>query len=166
MTDFQPTTVVVQRVLPASPDAVFNEWIDAEGLADWVCPAPARATNVELDPRVGGRLRIDIREGGVPFHVVGTYLVLDRPRRLQFTWSCSTWVDPTVESVVTVTLEPHDGMDTLMTIHHALLPPDQVSNHEYGWTVVAGELDDVLRRRTEGPGFSRGADPTVRTGDK
>jgi uncharacterized protein YndB with AHSA1/START domain len=111
-------------------------------------PRPARATNIELDPRVGGRLRIDICENGVPFHVVGTYLVVDRPRRLQFTWTCSTWVDPDLETVVTVTLEPHDGIDTLMTIHHALLPSDQVSNHQHGWTAIAGQLDNALRRRT------------------
>jgi uncharacterized protein YndB with AHSA1/START domain len=154
VTALRPITAVVQRVLPAAPDVVFDEWLDPDALADWMCPRPARVTSIELDPRVGGRLRIDISENGVPFHVVGTYLDLDRPRRLQFTWSCSTWVDPNLETVVTVTLEPHDGSDTLMTIHHAVLPTDQVSSHESGWKAVAAQLEIALRRRTD-PGGSR-----------
>ena len=149
MTDLAPSTAVVQRVLPATPEVVFNEWVDAEAFADWMCPRPARATNIELDARVGGRVRIDIDENGVSFHVVGTYLVLDRPSRLQFTWSCSTWADPDLETVVTVTFEPHDGTDTLMTIHHALLPPDLVSNHEQGWSAIAAQLETSLRRASE-----------------
>src|SRR5262245_31055940 len=48
--------VVVERVLPACPGAVFHEWTDAESFAEWMCPRPARATRVELDARVGGAL--------------------------------------------------------------------------------------------------------------
>jgi uncharacterized protein YndB with AHSA1/START domain len=69
---------------------------------------------------------------------------------LQFTWSCSRWEDPTVESIVTVTLEPHGEGGTLMTIHHALLPPEQVANHGDGWTLIAEQLGDVLPRRHAG----------------
>ena len=83
----------------------LDEWLNPDALSDWMCPRPARATNIELDPTIGGRLRIDIEEDGVRFAVTGSYLELDRPRRLSFTWSCSTWPDPSVESLVTVTFE-------------------------------------------------------------
>jgi uncharacterized protein YndB with AHSA1/START domain len=84
-------TAVVQRVLPAPPDVVFEEWIDPDALAEWMCPRPARATNIDLEPAVGGSLRIDIEEAGVEFYVTGRYLELQRPQRLRLTWSCSTW---------------------------------------------------------------------------
>jgi uncharacterized protein YndB with AHSA1/START domain len=150
VTDPQPAAVV-QRVLPAAPSEVFAEWITPDALAEWMCPRPARATSVELDPRVGGRFRIDIEEQGVQFHVFGTYLDVAPPRLLRFTWGCSTWQDPNVESVVTVTLEPHGRIDTLMTIHHAQLPAQHVENHQRGWGVIAEQLEQVLERRRSAP---------------
>jgi len=137
-------TAVVRRMLPASPDAVYDEWLDPAALADWMCPRPARCRNVEMQPWVGGRLRIDISDSGAEFWVSGEYLVLDRPRRLSFSWSCSTWPDPSLTSVVHVFLEPRENEQTLMTIQHTLLPPGLVGQHQRGWTVIAHQLAEVL----------------------
>jgi uncharacterized protein YndB with AHSA1/START domain len=155
MTDLHATAAVVERVLPATPDEVFNEWVDPDALADWMCPRPAHATKIELDARVGGSLRIDIEEGDARLSVAGTYLQVAPPRLLQFTWSCSTWEDPTLESIVTVTLEPYGRLETLMIIHHALLPPEHVTNHAQGWTVIARQLGEVLPRRPSEPSRRR-----------
>jgi uncharacterized protein YndB with AHSA1/START domain len=70
-------------------------------------------------PAVSGRLRIDIEDGGTQFWVSGEYLVLDRPSRLSFSWSCST-------------------------IEHTLLPPGLVGQHERGCTAIAQQLADEL----------------------
>lgn len=146
-----PPAAVVQRVLPASPSEVFAEWVDPEALAEWMCPRPSRATKVALDPHVGGRYRIDIVESGTRFYVFGTYLEVVPPRLLRFSWGCSTWEDPTLESVVTVTLEPHGATDTLMTIDHAQLLPQYVENHERGWAAIAEQLGIVLELRPSAP---------------
>jgi uncharacterized protein YndB with AHSA1/START domain len=130
----------VERLLPASPAEVYDEWLDPDALSDWMCPRPARATNIDLDPRIGGRLRIDVVEDGVHFAVTGRYVELDRPRRLSFTWSCSTWPDPSLESLVTVTLESTGNNETWMTIHHALLPPELIDQHQSGWARIAEQL--------------------------
>jgi uncharacterized protein YndB with AHSA1/START domain len=123
---------------------VYDEWLDPEALSDWMCPRPARATCIDLEPIVGGKLRIDIEEEGDCFVVTGRYVELDPPRRLSFTWSCSTWNDPNRESVVDVILEPRGGNKTLMTIHHTLLPPEVVDQHELGWSRIAEQLDTEL----------------------
>jgi uncharacterized protein YndB with AHSA1/START domain len=135
----------VQRVLPAPPAAVWEEWLDAEGMAEWMCPRPARPTKIELDPRPGGQLRIDIDDEGAELSITGRYLELDEPRRLSFTWSCSTW-QPPANSVVTVTLTPHGDKQTLMTIHHAKLPPDVLDSHQNGWALIGEQLEDWLAR--------------------
>ncbi len=119
---------------------VYDEWLDPVALSDWMCPLPARATSIDVEPTVGGRLRIEIEENGVRFVVTGRYVELDRPFRLSFTWSCSTWPDPSVESLVTVTLEPHGDGETLMTIEHALVPPDLIDQHQSGWARIAKQL--------------------------
>jgi uncharacterized protein YndB with AHSA1/START domain len=144
----EPPAAVVRRVLPATPDVVYDEWLDADAFAEWMCPRPARATKIELDPRVGGRLRIDIDDCGFMLYVTGRYIDLDRPHRLAFTWKCSTWAPSDQDSVVTVTLEPQDDRHTLMTIHHALLPPELIGGHQQGWTRIAEQLDDILRARS------------------
>jgi uncharacterized protein YndB with AHSA1/START domain len=142
----EPVIAVVTRVLPATPEAVFDEWLDPEALRDWMCPRPAIAVGVELDPVVGGAVRLEIEQEGARVVVTGRFLEIDRPRRLAFTWKGSDWLDPSAESVVTVVLEPHaDG--TLMRILHELLPPDTVERHERGWALVARQLEDILKSR-------------------
>ena len=145
--DTDPATAVVRRVLPAPPEVVYDEWLDADGLAEWMCPRPARPTKIELEPRVGGRLRIDIDDQGFLLQVTGTYLDLRRPHQLRFTWKCSDWPDPDLESIVTVTLSPHGDGDTLMTIRHSLLPPEVSGAHRAGWGRVAVQLDGRLHHR-------------------
>jgi uncharacterized protein YndB with AHSA1/START domain len=135
---------IVRRLLPASPDVVYDEWLDPVALADWMCPRPARCRNVESEPRLGGRLRIDIEDDGTEYCVSGEYLVLDRPSRLSFSWSCSTWPDPSLKSVVNVLLEPRENAQTLMTIEHTLLPPGLVDQHERGWAAIAQQLAAAL----------------------
>jgi len=131
--------VLVERLVSAPPAVVYDEWLDAEALSDWMCPWPARATRIDLEPTIGGSLRIEIEENGVRFVVMGRFVELDRPRRLSFTWSCSNWPDPATESMVTVTLEPIND-ETFMTIRHAMLPPEFVNQHQAGWAQIAEQL--------------------------
>ena len=154
MTEMLGRTAVVRRLLPAAPDVVYGEWLDPDALADWMCPRPARCRNVESEARVGGRLRIDVEDGGAEFSITGEYLVLDRPHRLSFTWTCSTWPDPSLRSEVNVLLEARDGGQTLMTIEHTLLPPELVDQHERGWVTIADQLATELA--TVAPGSASG----------
>jgi uncharacterized protein YndB with AHSA1/START domain len=145
VTDLPAQAAVVRQRLPAPPDIVFDEWTDAARLAEWMCPRPARCLHVEADPRPGGRLMFDIEEEGKTFRVSGNYLTLERPHRVAFTWSCSTWPDPTIQTVVTVTIEPDGAGASIMTIEHELLPPALVPQHARGWTVISTQLRSHLR---------------------
>ena len=128
-----------------------------------MCPRPARCLNVEADPRIGGMLGFDI-EAGRTLRVSGNYLTLDRPHRVAFTWSCSTWPDPTLQTVVTVTIEPDGTEASIMTIEHELLSPALIQQHAHGWTVISVQLESRLwlteRNRSQGPWLSH-IDPTA-----
>jgi uncharacterized protein YndB with AHSA1/START domain len=137
--------VTVRRVLPAPPDIVYDEWLDPVGMLEWMCPRPAKAVKISLEPAVGGLLRIDIEDRGFSLYVSGMFTELDRPRRLRFTWSCSAWADPSVQSLVTVTLEDHGAGETMMTIEHEQLPPEEVDGHRHGWGTIAVQLGGVIR---------------------
>ncbi len=142
-----PRVAVVRRVLPAPPHVVFDEWLDPEGMTEWMCPRPARAVKIALEPAVGGALRIDIEDSGASLYVTGQFIELDRPRQLRFSWSCSDWADPTVQSEVTVILQDHGADQTLMTIEHEQLPADQVDPHQRGWDAIAAQLVEALGAR-------------------
>ena len=137
--------VTITRVLPAPPDIVYDEWLDPVGMLEWMCPRPARAVKISLEPSVGGPLRIDIEDSGFSLYVTGMFVELDRPRRLRFTWSCSAWADPSVQSLVTVTLEDHGAGETMMTIEHEQLPPEEADSHRSGWQAIANQLGDAVR---------------------
>jgi uncharacterized protein YndB with AHSA1/START domain len=137
-------TARVQRVLPAPPERVFAEWVDPDAITAWMCPRPARCLHAEIQPWEGGRLRFDIEDAGIEFSVVGQFTVVDRPHRLSFTWQCTTWPDPTAESLVVVSLDPHPDQQTLMTIEHILLPEGLAGQHETGWIAIAAQLEAAL----------------------
>ncbi|MFZ0172755.1 MAG: SRPBCC domain-containing protein [Acidimicrobiales bacterium] len=149
MSEPPPVVAVVRRVLPASPAVAYEAWLDVEAMAEWMCPYPARATRIELDARVGGRYVIDIEDEGFELSVAGEYLLLDRPHRLSFTWTSSTWTSGEPDSVVTVEFEPHGDDKTLMTIRHEQLPADVVDGHERGWALIAQQLEESMQSRLQ-----------------
>jgi uncharacterized protein YndB with AHSA1/START domain len=134
----------VQRVMPATPDVVFDEWLDPESLLEWMCPRPSRCVAVTVEPRVGGSVRLDVDNSGNSVLITGRFLAIDRPHLLRFTWSNSNWRDPTVVSVVNVAFEPFGDDRTLMSIDHSLLPPEEFDSFQNGWPRVCDQLGAFL----------------------
>lgn len=147
MTD--AVTVRVQRVMPAPPEVVFDEWLDPESLHEWMCPRPVRCVAITVEAQVGGKVRFDVDDSGTSVLITGQFLTIDRPRVLRFTWSNSNWSDPTVVSVVNVAFEPVGDDETLMSIEHSLLPATEFGDFHNGWILTAGQLAAVLERRRE-----------------
>ena len=117
----------VQRVMPAAPHVVFDQWLDPESLAEWMCPRPVRCVAIDLEPRVGGHVRFDVDDSGNLVLITGRFLVIDRPRMLRFTWSASDWPDPTMNSVVTVAFEPvKEHIGAIVHVDKAHLCDDEV----------------------------------------
>jgi hypothetical protein len=52
-----------------------------------------------------------------------------------------------VQSEVTVSLEDHGADQTLMTIEHVQLPPEQAGPHQRGWGAIAVQLAGALHAR-------------------
>lgn len=136
-------TAVVRRVIAAPPEVVYDEWLDPDALAEFICPHPTTPGPIEVDARLGGRLAIAMVDPGSVVQITGEFLELNRPHRLRFTWN--TTYDRGFKSVVTVTFEPHGDGQTLMTIEHAQLPVGTRDDHDRGWTLIAEQLDRKLQ---------------------
>jgi uncharacterized protein YndB with AHSA1/START domain len=132
------TSAIVERILPAPPEEVFDAWLDETALAAFICPAPGCATEISVDPKIGGSFRFLMTFPDHEIEVTGDYLALDRPERISFTWRCSDTGD--VESIVTVVFKAHPEGQTLMTITHSRQPVELVEKHRAGWQSVTEQL--------------------------
>jgi uncharacterized protein YndB with AHSA1/START domain len=132
----------VRRLLPAPPDRVYAAWTDPATLSRWL--SPIGRADAEIDPRVGGRLRVTMIGPDTRIEHTGEYRELVPGRRLVFTWQ-SPYTGPG-PSVVTVDLEATDG-GTSLTLAHERLPADQVESHGGGWGLILDRLAEELARR-------------------
>jgi len=137
----EPATVSVERRLAAPPEAVFDAWLDPEGLGQWLFRTPAgMLERVEVDPRVGGGFRVDERrEDGVAEHH-GEYVDLDRPRRLAFEF----WTSFSAERTrVTIDIAAAEG-GSLLTLTHEGVWADYEDRTRQGWTMILEGLERRL----------------------
>ncbi|KAA0111425.1 SRPBCC domain-containing protein [Mycolicibacterium sp. P1-5] len=141
----ETVTVLVQRVMPAPPEMVFDEWLDPEALKAWMCPDPVRVVDVTVEAREGGMVRFDVDDSGIRVLISGQFLTIDRPHQLRFTWSNSNWEDPTQTSIVNVTFERVGVDETLMSIEHSLLPTSEFGPFHSGWIATFEQLADRLK---------------------
>ena len=77
-------SVTVRREIAAPAEDLFDAWLDSRSLGSWLRPSGVRETRAETDPRVGGAFRIVMVDEESSAVHVGTYRVIDRPRRLVF----------------------------------------------------------------------------------
>jgi uncharacterized protein YndB with AHSA1/START domain len=136
--------VVVRRTIAASPEALFDAWLDPEALAEWMRPGAIMRAEVRTDARVGGSYEVIMHGESGPIPHRGVYRVIDRPRRLVFTWR-SPFTDET-DSLVTVDFRPQ-GQRTEVIVTHEQLPEAQVDAHTRGWTSAFEHLDHACTKR-------------------
>jgi uncharacterized protein YndB with AHSA1/START domain len=133
------SAVRIERVVPASPERVFAAWTDPALLARWM--SPFGRAEAEVEPWVGGRLRVTMIGPDVRIDHTGVYRELVPGRRLVFTWQ-SPYTGP-APSLVTVELEQVEA-GTALTLVHEHLPADQVESHRGGWAPILDRLRSVL----------------------
>jgi uncharacterized protein YndB with AHSA1/START domain len=129
---------ITQRI-EATPEIVFAYLTDSRRFVRWM------GVGAELDPRPGGRYRIDV--DGV--HIVsGEYQEIDPPHRLVMTWG---WEGhPTVppgSTTVEITLTADRG-STVLRLRHLGLPDEGERRlHTDGWTQYMSQLAAAGRRK-------------------
>ncbi len=138
--------VVVVRMIDANPAQVFDAWLDPASLRAFMCPGAIERVEATVDARTGGAFHIAMHEpGGVSYLHDGSYLEIDRPSRLVFTWiSEATGRYPSLVSIALRSV----GSQTELTLTHERLPNDESRHrHEMGWIVILEKLSDHLARR-------------------
>lgn len=131
--------VVVRRTITASPEVLFDAWLDPVAMSAWMRPGSIRFTEARVDPRVGGRYEIIMHSATEIYPHTGTYRVIDRPRQLVFTWHSRGTEQR--ETLVTVDFVPRGGK-TEVVVTHEQLPGSAQPSHTEGWASALEHLEE------------------------
>lgn len=142
----QPIQVRIKRRFSASPERVFDGWLDPRMIGQWMFGPALREEEVlriAVDARVGGSFSFLVRRQQQELDHVGKYLEIDRPRRLAFSWGIGTASGE--ESRVTIDITPQ-GAGCELTLTHRMHPKwaEYAGRTEAGWTRMLDELAKAL----------------------
>jgi uncharacterized protein YndB with AHSA1/START domain len=138
-----PSSLLISRTYPASVERVFKAWTDANQLGQWFAPTDDYTTKASVDLKVGHEYRIAITHKGGNVHtILGTYRLIDPPRKLVYTWR---WEGgPMADTLVTVDFAP-DGDATKVTItHEQFTNTEDRDKHNEGWNGCLNRLQRTL----------------------
>jgi uncharacterized protein YndB with AHSA1/START domain len=120
-------TFSLQReiAIEAKPETVWELLVDEKEAIRWM------GMRASFDVQPGGQYRVEV----IPGHTAsGTFVEIDPPRRLVYTWGWEGGAVPPGTSTVIFELMPR-GNGTLLRLTHQGLPTaDSAKSHRHGWT--------------------------------
>jgi uncharacterized protein YndB with AHSA1/START domain len=135
--------IEVETRVRARPETVFAFFTDAALYRRW------KGQDAELDPRPGGLYRVQMPG---PATVEGSFVVIEPPRRIVFTWG---WVGSTEVPPGSTTVEvtfARDGDDTVVRLAHLGLPTGSSRDeHAAGWEHYLARLTVAAAGGDPGP---------------
>jgi len=138
-----PAAVIVRRTIAASAEDLFDAFLDPEALATWMRPGTIRSTVAKVEPRVGGRYEITMQGESGPLPHTGVYRLIDRPKRLVFTWHSIATEQK--ETLVTVDFVK-SGAKTEVVVTHEQLPESARPAHANGWNSGLERMDQACQQ--------------------
>jgi uncharacterized protein YndB with AHSA1/START domain len=145
MTEHRAQVLRIERTFDAPIERVFEAWTTAEVLRGWLQGMRGWETpTAEVDLRVGGRIRIVMRDpaNGTEAGATGEYRVVDPPQRLVFTW---LWDDqPDQPQLIELEFSELGGRTTVLMTNSAIPTDGRLMSQERGWNVCYDNLERLL----------------------
>ena len=144
MTDRQEYELRIERTFEASAEEVFDAWTSEEVLTRWFHAGPDWNTpTAEVDLRVGGKVRVAMREPDGTEHAMGgEYTVIDRPRRLAMSWRFDDW--PEKQQLIELEFTEGDGRTTVVLTNSGIATGEQRDDQQVGWADCLAQLERAL----------------------
>jgi uncharacterized protein YndB with AHSA1/START domain len=145
----ETTSVEREIAIDASPETVWQCLVDVDKATRWM------GETASFDAWPGGAYRI----GVIPGHTAaGTFVELDPPRRLVYTWGWEPGEDgpnrvPPGTTTIEIELVPTGDGTTLRFSHTGLPSAEAAESHAHGWDHYLERLAIAAR------GDDPGADP-------
>jgi uncharacterized protein YndB with AHSA1/START domain len=139
--------VQLRRRLSAGAEQIFDLWTKPDLMVRWLSPFPGAVDcKASCDLRPGGAFSLVMTSADSSREVSGTYVQIDRPRKLVF-----TWIGPLtnhVTTLVTVELIPIGDQTELVLTHERLPTPAMHEGHTKGWGHILDHLADAVSNDT------------------
>ena len=134
-------TLRITRRFDFPMERVFDAWLDPAKAGNFLFATPTgKMIRVDIDARVGGSFNFTRRDGDDVEHV-GTYLEIDRPRRLVFTFAVPKYSK--VVTTVRIDLKPLPTGCELTLTHQGVVPEWFDATRE-GWGKILDTLSSQL----------------------
>jgi uncharacterized protein YndB with AHSA1/START domain len=146
------TSLTIRKTLPCRPDVAFRAWTEPAQFKGWFAPDPTMKTVAEVDLRRGGKYRIGFQPaGGKPtMFVGGEFLVIDPPRRLEYTWIWEKETDPDWkdQTLVKIDFNPvgTDATELVLT-HERFSSAESSQHHQQGWTAITDRMAAAVAQK-------------------
>jgi uncharacterized protein YndB with AHSA1/START domain/ketosteroid isomerase-like protein len=143
--------LVLTRTFDAPRELVFQVWTDPKHLALWWGPDGFTNPVCEVDARVGGAIRIDMRApSGAVYPMSGTFEEISEPERLVFISSALDANGKSMFDILNTVLFEEQHGKTVLTLQARVMKatveaPQYLKGMEAGWTQSLGRLGDYLR---------------------
>jgi uncharacterized protein YndB with AHSA1/START domain len=139
--------VQLRRRLSAGAEQIFDLWTKPDLMVRWLSPFPGAVDcKASCDLRPGGAFSLVMTSADSSREVSGTYVQIDRPRKLVF-----TWIGPLtnhVTTLVTVELIPIGDQTEIVLTHERLPTPAMHEGHTKGWGHILDHLADAVSNDT------------------
>ena len=137
--------VQLRRRVKATAEEIFELWTKPDLMARWMSPFPGAVDcKASCDFRPGGSYSLVMSSEESKREVTGTYVQIDRPRKLVFTWIGPLTND--VSTLVTVELNPRGDETDLVLTHKRLPTPAIHEGHTRGWGHILDHLADAISK--------------------
>jgi uncharacterized protein YndB with AHSA1/START domain len=125
-------TLVVRRLITASPQRLFTAWTDERELVRWWGPRGVVCENAQIDLRVGGTYRIANRlpDGRVVL-ISGEFDLIEPPNRIAYSWQVEP--DPAEASRVIVSFLARGRRSEVVVTHERIASKAIRDDHRLGW---------------------------------
>jgi uncharacterized protein YndB with AHSA1/START domain len=138
----------LERLLDATPDEVFEAFVDPDAMLEWYQDNPG--WNVEVracDCRVGGTTIVAFGPGDDRYIEEMTYSAVDRPGRLAYTEVFRMPGGSSFTTEITMTFEAQDAKTMLTIVQTGFPDSAQRDAHQGGWPGFIDRLERVVAKR-------------------
>jgi uncharacterized protein YndB with AHSA1/START domain len=138
MTEHRERILRIERTFEAPIEKVFDAWTNADVLRrwlhvgpDWETPVAEAELLVMRDP-----------EDGAQYGARGEYLLIERPRRLVFTWTFDHHPDD--EQLIELEFSKGDGVTSVVMINSGIGTEERWREQRRGWRGCYDNLERTL----------------------
>lgn len=148
-----PANLVFKRLIPGSPEEIFEAWTQPELMRLWLAPGDNKVIDARTDVRVGGRFHIHSTAPDGTLHAIdGIYRELESGRRIVMTWSYSGPVELLceMETLLEIDFMAAPGGRTAMTVVQTRIgTPEAAHGYREGWPTCFDKLERSFGVRTQ-----------------